>query len=137
MNKAKTIQISKKSGEMTPHQLRNLKKALSELSDGNYVVRIEPNDIVGNPRGRYFSVVGLVASELGWQKDDLHQEFKIRFNDGQSTSIFKSDLEWSDFLNQVLVYCKTVLEINLPDSKDFTYEKWLRMDDQTKQQIKI
>ena len=137
MNKAKTIQISKKSGEMTPHQLRNLKKALSELSDGNYVVRIEPNDIVGNPRGRYFSVVGLVASELGWQKDDLHEEFKARFNDKKSTTLFKSDLEWSDFLNQVLVYCKTVLEVNLPDYKDFTYDKWLKMDDQTKQQIRF
>lgn len=137
MNKPKTVQISKKNGNITTSQFRNLNNALNQLGDGNYIIRIEPNDIIGNPRGKYFAIVGLVAAELGNDNDFFHKEFKRRFNEGKSTSAFKSDTEWSDYINKVLVFCRTELEINVPDSKSFTYEKWIQIKDNTKQLIKF
>lgn len=137
MKKVKTVQFSKKNGKATIRQQSNLNKAIESLPDGNYIIRIEPNDVIGDPRKKYFSVIGFVATELGWDKNDLHKEFKDRFNEGKSTTSFKSNLEWSDYINKVVVFCRTQLEINVPNSKDFTYEKWLQIEDQTKQLIKI
>lgn len=137
MKKVKTIQFSKKNGKTTISQESNLKKAIEGLPDGNYVIRIEPNEVLGNPRKKYFAIVGFVAIELGYDTNDLHDQFKTRFNDGKSTNLFKSNLEWSDYINKVVVFCRTELEINVPDSRDFTYQKWLEMEDNRRKLIKI
>lgn len=124
-----TLPISVKNGQAYTKHVQKLLRILENLQDGNYVIRIESNDIVGEPRKRYFAILQEISRVTGDEVKDLHELCKMQFNLNGSTSDFKSNREWNDYINDVVSYFRTTRGLELPDPRDITLENLLHLKD--------
>jgi predicted amino acid-binding ACT domain protein len=116
-------------GSTEAHRKR-LMDELEKLPEGNYMIKIQSNDIKGNPRGRYFAMLKVIVTDTQHDRDTLHEMFKKMYNDGHSTNVFKNDREWYDYINKVKAFAETEMGIPLPDPKAMTYEQLEHIDAQ-------
>lgn len=124
----KLIMYNKTKGDANKSHAAKLAKELGDLPDGNYVITIRSNDIKGNPRGKYFAILKVVATDTGMEINELHEMFKNMFNEGDSTNKFVNDKEWSDYINKVKAFIETNLGVSLPNPRDMTYEQWMQIE---------
>lgn len=100
------------------------------LKEGSYVIQIDSNDIVGNPRGRYFAILKIISIQVGAiSTDELHNEYKRLYNNNKSTNTLKSNKEWGVYLDKISIHARTYHEVTIPDQKNMTYEQWMQIND--------
>jgi hypothetical protein len=69
-----------------------------------------PNE--SNQRSLYFKWRDIIAEDLGWTQEDMHDYLKDTFNGGNSTKGMDTK-QWSLFMTQVLAFASEH-NINLP-----------------------
>lgn len=116
------IAINKSDKGWNKNQSKKLRKHFDELPPGNYVIEVKKNDIVGNPRGRYFMVLKPISEHTGYHIDEIHEQYKMMFNQGKSTSHFLNDQEWWNYINAVISHAQSFHGVVIPDDRDANYE---------------
>lgn len=92
-----------------------------------------------NPANRlYFAWVGLIASETGSSRDEVHEALKVKFLGKEEREVLgelvvsvrssaKLDTkQFSDYMTQVEVFASTELGIVCPHPEDAFYEDFMR-----------
>jgi hypothetical protein len=124
------IMYSKTEHGSTEAHRKRIMDELDNLPQGNYAIKIQSNDIKGNPRGRYFAILKVIETDTGNDTDMLHDMFKKMYNDGQSTNVFTNDRQWYDYINKVKAFAEPQMGVALPDPKAMTYEQLEHIDAQ-------
>lgn len=102
-----TISFKKSKGKLNQKHMQALGDKLKSLDDGAYIVTVEKNTVIGNPLGRYWAVLKIIATHVGDESKALHEEYKKMYNGGMSTKFLKNNQDWSKYLSQVIHHGRT------------------------------
>lgn len=115
---------------------------LRDLPDGKYEVVIKKNRVIRSLKanGYYHVILNIIATETGYDRDQLHEICKRKFNgdvimfkDGSLEIVGKTttDLDTAEFaayVNRVKMWCQDEWNIIIPEQRDVDYIKWMQIE---------
>lgn len=101
------------NGKMTLLNRDDFTKSIQDL-DGEYYLELKPTGVRSSEQNNfYWSIVDLLANELGYTKKEMHETLKEHFN-VQSTKDLPKD-EFASYIEQIIRWSAIDLGIVIPD----------------------
>ena len=83
---------------------------------GNYYIELKPAGVRSSQQNNYYwSIVKLLAEELGYTESEMHQAIKNHFNILSTKSL--TTKEFSEYIERIIRWSAIDLHIVIPDPK--------------------